>query len=759
MANKPVKAVKKNASSQPRQTKTITGTLKNPNVKESDIPALNSYAKEKSVKIVFSLTNDGNIRGSNGATYTSTEKAYNAIANMIIATSKAIVSKVNKQYCGGKQRFIYMWNSGYGYGANDTELGLLVAKPTPKELETELIRLSKGMVQGYAPIKHSENFDFGGYVTKSNLRCSDGRIIGSNAFDDDDGKTVPLVWGHLRDSPDCVLGHALLEKRDDGVYGYCKFNNTDSAQTAKELVKNGDITAMSIYANHLKQQGSNVTHGVIREVSLVYAPANPGAMIDNISITHGDGYEEMIPEEAIIHTGIRLDADDVTLDIYESEIDDEDYELEHEDDDSEGDSGSDKAATAKEVFESLTDDQKALFYAMVGQALEDGADEDEDLEQSDMNEGGNDMGHNIFDGASNGTASLSHEDKAAIAADIFKNAERIGSLKAAVADAMTDGGVILEHGITDIESLFPEPKLLNNPPEFWGTPDAWVNDVWDGVRKTPFSRIKSQFADITKDEARAKGYIKGKKKEEEQFSLLKRVTTPQMVYKKQSLDRQDILDITDFNVVMWMKAEMRMKLQEELSRSILIGDGRLESDEDKIHESNIRSILNEDPFYSLKYAVELPATDSTDRANAIIDGAAYAMIDYKGSGSPTAFMSPHTLADMRVAKDKNGRRLYSGISEIASALGVGRIVEVPLMKDQTRTDETGKTFKPLAIIVNLSDYSVGSNKGGETTMFDDFDIHYNKYYYLIETYCSGALTKPASAIVLETETTSSDVAG
>lgn len=604
--------------------------------------------------------------------------------------------------------------------------------------------------QNGSKLSHSENFDFGGYVTKSNLKCSDGRVIGSNAFDGDDGKTVPLVWGHLRDSPDCVLGHAVLEKRDDGVYGYCKFNNTDSAQTAKELVKNGDITAMSIYANHLKQQGSNVTHGVIREVSLVYAPANPGAMIDNISITHGDGYEEMIPEEAIIHTGIRLDADDITLDIYESGPDDDD-ELKHEDDDSGDDSGDDKAATAKEVFESLTNDQKALFYAMVGQALEEGG-ADEDLKQSDNDEGGNDMGHNIFDGASNGTPSLSHETKATIAADVFKNAERIGSLKAAVADAMSEGGIILQHGITDIESLFPEPKLLNNPPEFWGAPDAWVNDVWNGVKKTPFSRIKSQFADLTQEEARAKGYIKGSRKTEEQFSLLKRVTTPQMVYKKQSLDRQDIIDITDFDVVMWMKGEMRMKLQEELSRAILIGDGRLESDEDKIHDANIRSILNEDPFYSLKYVVDLAGGDSTDRANAIIDGAAYAMIDYKGSGSPTAFMSPHTLADMKVAKDKNGRRLYSGVSEIASALGVGRIVEVPLMKDQTRTDDKGKTFKPLAIIVNLSDYSVGSNKGGETTMFDDFDIHYNKYYYLIETYCSGALTKPASAIVLETET-------
>lgn len=692
-------------------------------------------------------------------------KPTEALAQANFKLSQKACTTINDVYCGGYSRFVpKMERNSNKYRAYDTQSKTTIARSTIEELEASMKSLARKyqtmgrQTKGDTMMKHSEDFDFGGYVTKSNLKCSDGRIIGTNAFDDDDGKTVPLVWGHLRDSPDCVLGHALLEKRDDGVYGYCKFNNTDSAQTAKELVKNGDITAMSIYANHLKQQGSNVTHGVIREVSLVYAPANPGAMIDNISITHGDGYEEMIPDEAIIHTGIRLDADDITLDIYGSEVDDDDDELKHEDDDPEDDSGSDKAATAKEVFESLTNDQKALFYAMVGQALEEGAD-DEDLKQSDMNEGGNDMGHNIFDGANNGTVSLSHEDKAAIAADIFKNAERIGSLKAAVTDAMSDGGIILQHGITDIESLFPEPKLLNNPPEFWGAPDAWVTDVWNGVKKTPFSRIKSQFADISKDEARAKGYIKGKKKEEEQFSLLKRVTTPQMVYKKQSLDRQDIIDITDFDVVMWMKGEMRMKLQEELSRAILIGDGRLESDEDKIHESNIRSILNEDPFYSLKYAIELPATDSTDRANAIIDGAAYAMIDYKGSGSPTAFMSPHTLADMKVAKDKNGRRLYSGVSEIASALGVSRIIEVPLMKDQTRTDSDGKTFKPLAVIVNLSDYSVGSNKGGETTMFDDFDIHYNKYYYLIETYCSGALTKPAAAIVLETETTSSDVAG
>ena len=358
------------------------------------------------------------------------------------------------------------------------------------------------------------------------------------------------------------------------------------------------------------------------------------------------------------------------------------------------------------------------------------------------------MGYHAFENNGSAGKSLSHEDRSNLFAEVVKEAQDNHlSFKKVLSERA------LEHGITDIESLFPDYKSLNNPPAWIGQPEAWVNTVWNGTAKTPFSRIKSAFADITKDEARARGYIKGKKKIEEQFSLLRRTTGPQTVYKLQKLDRDDIIDITDFDVVAWLKSEMRMKLQEELARAILVGDGRLTSDESKIMEDHIRPILKDDPFYSLKVPVTMTASmDSTDRANAMIDAAAYAMIDYKGSGGVTAFMSPHVLADLKVAKDKNGRRLYASVGEIASALGVSNIVEVPLMKDQTRTDsETNKTYRTLGILVNLRDYNVGADRGGQTTMFDDFDIDYNKYTYLIETRCSGALIRPASAIVLETE--------
>lgn len=598
-----------------------------------------------------------------------------------------------------------------------------------------------------------KTYDFGGYVTKANLKCSDGRVICPGAFQHCDGARVPLCWGHLRNNPENVLGYMVLEHRDDGMYGYGTFNETDSAKTAKELVRHGDITALSIYANHLKQQGPNVTHGIIREVSLVYAGANPEALIDNITIEHGDGYMEVLSDEAVIYSGEEIEhSEGFEVDIKEgapeSKNDDPTPEpppVEHAD---KNQNGEDKEATVKEVFDSLTDDQKALFYAMVGKALSEG---EPAMAQSDINEGGNEMSHNVFDQSDKDTNSLTHEERAAITADIFKNAKRIGSLR----EAVKDYAETLEHGITDIETLFPEAKLINNPPEFVGAPEAWVNTVWNGTKKTPFSRIKSQFADISKDEARAKGYIKGKQKTEEQFSLLKRTTTPQTVYKKQSLDRDDVIDITDFDVVVWMKGEMRMKLQEELARAVLIGDGRPDSSDDKIHQANIRSILHDDPFYAPKYPVDLTGvTTPTGRANAIIDASVRAFMDYKGSGGTIAFVAPSTLADLRLAKDTNGRRLYTNVSEIASAMDVGSIVKVPLMKDLIRYDaEAKKYYATDAIIVDLRDYSIGADKGGETTMFDDFDIDYNKLKYLIETRCSGALTKPASALILEHETT------
>lgn len=360
------------------------------------------------------------------------------------------------------------------------------------------------------------------------------------------------------------------------------------------------------------------------------------------------------------------------------------------------------------------------------------------------------MSHNVFEGQEKG-ASFSHEEKVAMTTEIFKNAQRFGSLR----EAVNEYAETLEHGITDIETLFPEAKSLTAQPELIGAPDAWVNMVWNGTKKSPFSRIKSVFADISKDEARARGYIKGKKKVEEQFALLKRVTTPQTVYKKQSLDRDDVVDITDFSTVAWMKSEMRMKLQEELSRAILIGDGRAESSDDKIHQVHIRSILNDDAFYAPKYAVDLTGVSTTtDRANAIIDTVVYAFNDYKGSGGTKAFMSPSALSALRLAKDNNGRRLYTNVSEIASALDVNEVVKVPLMKDLVRYDEVAKKYYATdMIITDLSDYTIGADKGGETTMFDDFDIDYNKYKYLIETRCSGALTKPAAALIIEHEVT------
>lgn len=594
-------------------------------------------------------------------------------------------------------------------------------------------------------------YDFGGYATKNDVRCSDGRKIKRDAFKDCDGKKVPLVYQHLRDDPNNIIGHAILENRPDGVYAYGKFNNTANAQAMKECVVHGDVDCLSIYANHLSQNGNDVTHGAIREVSLVIAGANPGAKIDNIWIQHSDGSDEELDGEAIIFIPTELEhsAEFETEETAKPEQKEEGVEHADNEDQNEG-----KAATVKEVFDSLTEDQKILFYAMVGQALEEGEDDesDEEMSQSDENEGGNTMHKNVFEGKDT-TTSLSHAERVEMFKDLQKYADDHNMKLSKAFEANAES--FLEHGITDIESLFPDYKSLNNPPAWIGAPEAWVNTVWNGTSKTPFSRIKSAFADITKDEARARGYIKGKKKEEEQFSLLKRTTDPQTVYKLQKLDRDDIIDITDFDVVAWLKSEMRMKLQEELSRAILIGDGRLASAEQKIQENHIRPILSDDDFYTLKHKITLTSSmDSTDRANAIIDGAAYAMIDYKGSGGMTAFMSPKSLADMKVAKDKNGRRLYTSISEIASALGVSNIVEVPLMKDLVRTgtgDEASKTFNVHAIMVNLRDYNVGADRGGQTTMFDDFDIDYNKYTYLIETRCSGALTRPASAIVLESE--------
>lgn len=568
----------------------------------------------------------------------------------------------------------------------------------------------------------AKKWDFSGYATKNDLKCSDGRVIRHGAFEDCDGKTVPLVYGHQRNSLDNIIGHALLENRDDGVYAYGKFNETESGKTAKQLVEHGDICAMSIYANQLSQKGNNVVHGIIREVSLVPAGANPGAVIDNYCIEHSDGSIDTIEEEAVMtfvtNEGLSL-------------VNDE--EVEHSDSESKN-----SEKTVKDVFNAMTDEQKNVVYAMLGAALAENGEDDDEAEHSD--EGGNEMKRNVFDN-SNDTPenTITHDEELSILSD----GKRFGSLKESV----------LQHGISDIDMLFPDPTLVRNTPDLITRPMEWVDKVWNAAKKSPFSRIKSMAANLTADEARAKGYIKGKKKLEEQFGLLKRITTPQTVYKKQSLDRDDIIDITGFDVVAWLKAEMRMMLKEELSRAVLVGDGRSSSSDDKINPLNIRPIWTDADLYTIHYEVTKPANgDKTDEANAIIDAAHYARIDYKGSGSPTFYTDSKTLTTMLLARDKIGHRLYNTTAELASALRVREIVEVPVMENQTRTDEDGNKFSLIGLIVNMSDYTIGADRGGAVSFFDDFDIDYNKEKYLIETRCSGALTLPYSAIALEYKT-------
>lgn len=586
-------------------------------------------------------------------------------------------------------------------------------------------------------------FDFSGWATKNDLKCSDGRTIRRNAFKDDDGQIVPLVWQHMHDSPSNILGHAMLENKADGVYAYCKFNNSDEANDAKIRVEHGDISSLSIYANQLTQSGSgDVIHGHIREVSLVLAGANPGAMIDCPSLEHGDG--SMIAE-AVIYTG-------------------EDLSLEHADKTEEGDDG--KVAdnntnkepksgekTIGEIFNTLNDEQKDAVYAIIGMALEEGKGgsgdktkaDDSDVKHSAIEGGYFDMSHNVFE--DNGPVvqsdTLTHSEMETIIAD----GKRFGSLKESFLQHAD------EYGIKEIEYLFPDAKNLTNTPEFIKRDTDWVAGVMAAVSNTPFSRVKSIFADITEDEARAKGYIKGKKKKDEVFALLKRTTTPTTIYKKQKLDRDDVIDITDFDVVAWLKTEMRMMLDEEIARAILVGDGRNASSDDKISETNIRPIYTDDSLYSVKVpvAVSAGATDA-DKAKAFITAAIKSRKNYKGSGNPTLYTTEDVLTDMLLLEDAMGRRLYNNTTDLATALRVSNIVTVPVMEGLKRTDSEDSKTRPLAgIIVNLKDYNVGADKGGAVNMFDDFDIDYNAQKYLIETRCSGALVKPYSALVLEIE--------
>lgn len=550
-------------------------------------------------------------------------------------------------------------------------------------------------------------FDFSGYATKNDLKCADGRTIRRNAFKDNDGQTVPLVWQHMHNSPDNVLGHALLENRDDGVYAYCKLNDTPAGKNAKLLVQHGDITSLSIFANNLVQKGSDVVHGVIREVSLVLSGANPGALIDNLSIAHSDGSYTESEEEAIIYTGLEITTD----------------EIEH------ADKNQNDSKTVQEIFDSLTEEQKNVVYAMLAQVIEDNiehSDEDEDdiLEHSN-NKGGDNMKRNVFDQDLNAEhpKTLSHDQIKAIVDD----AVRYGSFR----DSFLAHAE--EYGIENIDFLFPDAKLVNNQPEWIKRDTSWVNAVLGGVKKTPFSRIKSIAADITADEARAKGYIKGNQKLEEVFPLLKRVTTPTTIYKKQKLDRDDIIDITDLDVVAWMKQEMRMMLDEEIARAILIGDGRQITDPDKINEENIRPIAHDVDLYSHKVNVAPNISGAT-----LIETMIRNRKHYKGSGTPTLYTTNQILIDLLLVKDKIGRRLYNSKAELASALLVKDIVEVEVMESMPNL---------LGIFVNLNDYTLGADKGGQISMFDDFDIDFNQYKYLMETRISGALTKPKSALV------------
>ena len=550
-------------------------------------------------------------------------------------------------------------------------------------------------------------FDFSGYATKNNLKCADGRTIKPNAFKDNDGQTVPLVWQHVHNTPDNVLGHALLENRDDGVYAYCKFNDTQAGKNAKLLVQHGDITALSIFANNLVQKGANVIHGVIREVSLVLSGANPGALIDNLSIAHSDGSYTDSEEEAIIYTGLEITTD----------------EIEH------ADKNQNESKTVQEVFDSLTEEQKNVVYAMLAEVIEDDiehSDEDEDdiLEHSN-NEGGNNMKRNVFDQDldTEQQETLSHDQIKAIVDD----AVRYGSFRDSfLAHAQ-------EYGIENIDFLFPDAKLVTNPPEWVKRDTTWVAGVLGAVKKTPFSRIKTMHADITEDEARAKGYIKGNEKFEEVFPVFKRTTSPTTIYKKQKLDRDDIIDITDLDVVAWMKQEMRMMLDEEIARVILIGDGRQITDPDKINEENIRPIAHDVDLYSHKVKVAPNISGAT-----LIETMIRNRKNYKGSGTPTLYTTNQILIDLLLIKDKIGRRLYNSKAELASALLVKDIVEVEVMEAKPEL---------LGIFVNLNDYTLGADKGGQISMFDDFDIDFNQYKYLMETRISGALTRPKSALV------------
>jgi len=598
-------------------------------------------------------------------------------------------------------------------------------------------------------------YDFSGYATKNNVRCADGRVIMPDAFKEQNHATVPLVWQHDHMTPDNVLGHAILENRSDGVYTYGFFNSTPSGVNAKECVKNGDVKALSIYANKLKHRGSEVMHGVIREVSLVLAGANPGAYIDTVMV-HSDDDDDT--EDAYIKfvepDNVLFHSDDSNDESTEPVTNESEEAIAHAegDDKKEDDMPANKQSasggdnrTVQDIIDTMNEDQKNILYALVGMAA-DGGDEEDDVK------------HNVFEGDDEMNALAHAEDFA----EIIRDAKRYGSLKeSALQHGYEDISLddVLQHdatyGIEQIDYLFPDYKNVTRVPGFVSRDMSWVSKVMGAVSHTPFARIKTVFADITEDEARAKGYIKGKQKKEEVFTLLKRTTDPQTVYKKQKLDRDDVIDITDFDVVAWLKGEMRMMLDEELARAFLIGDGRVSSAEDKIQEAHIRPIWTDDDFYTIKADIEVESTATDDDiAKAVIRASIKARVDYKGSGNPTFYTTEEMLTNMLLLTDNEGRDLYDSVDKLAKKLRVKEIVTIEVMEGQTRQPSsgtlTGKTLTLRALIANLADYNVGADKGGSINLFDDFDIDYNQMKYLIETRCSGALIKPYSAIAVET---------
>lgn len=650
-----------------------------------------------------------------------------------------------------------------------------------------------------------KKFDCSGWATRANMLCSDGRTIRKNAFEDCDGKTVPVVWNHEHNDPNAILGHALLENRDDGVYAFITFNETDAGQNAKLLVQHKDVDRLSIYANKLKQMGGDVIHGIIREVSLVVAGANPGAVIDTV-MAHGEDPEE----EGIIYSGEfienveplfhsdkeekgaskmseetkKQDTDNggkTLVDVYNAMTDEQKKavqvmigmaiadtkkdngkkeepgkEVKHSGDSSDEPAKSEKKEkTVADVLNTFTDEQKKVVLALIGQALEDAGVEDDEndedakhsaFDDDEEYEGGNDaMKHNVFDQETKteNQEVLSHSEMI----EIFEEAKRNGSL----------ADTVLQHGITNIDYLFPDAKTIDDVPGFIKREDDWVAGVMAGVHKTPMSRVKSIFANITADEARARGYIKGKQKVDEVFSLLKRTTSPTTVYKKQKLDRDDVIDITDFDVVAWVKTEMRMMLDEEIARAILVGDGRNNSDDSKINEQNIRPIWTDDDVYTVKSEISISkSTTAEEKAKAFIKACIKSRKNYKGSGKPAMYMPEDMLTDCLLLEDANGRMIYDTVDKLATVLRVSKIVTVPVMEGLKRVKGANTHFLG-GIYVNLNDYNLGADKGGAVNMFDDFDIDYNAQKYLIETRCSGAMIKPYGAVAIEFVGATADV--